>query len=35
MQPRTRRLVTDLGLDAFEQQAAGEMLLEWSALRPP
>ena len=34
MQPRMRRLVTDLGLDAYEQEATGEMLLERSALRP-
>lgn len=35
MQPRIRRLVTDLGLAAYEQQAADEMLLERYALRPP
>jgi len=35
MQPRMRRLVTDIGLHAYEQQADGEMLLERSALRPP
>lgn len=33
--PRMRRLVTDLGLNAYEQQATGEMLLERSTLRPP
>ena len=35
MQPRMRRLVADLGLAAYEQQATGETLLERSALHSP
>lgn len=35
MQPRMRRLVIDLGLNAYEQQATGEMMLERYAQHPP